>query len=87
MANPQKENGYTVIANEILEALMRIRLSGEEWKCLLVILRKTYGWNKKEDKISLSQFVLMTGMKKQSVHRALKKLSSKNISSVSKKAD
>ncbi len=87
MADPQAENGHTDIANEIVEALARIRLSGEEMQCLWVIIRKTYGWHKKEDKISLSQFANMTGIKRQSVLRALNKLSSKKIITIIKNDD
>ncbi len=79
MANPQKEDGHVDIANEIVEALARIRISGEEMQCLWIILRKTYGWHKKEDKISLSQFSQLTGLKRQNVLRAINKLSSKKI--------
>jgi phage replication O-like protein O len=79
MANPQVEEGHIDLANEIVEALAKTRLSGEEVQCLWVILRKTYGWHKKEDRISLSQFSKMTGIKRQNVFRALKKLSSKKI--------
>lgn len=86
MANPQKEDGYTAIANEIVSALASIRISGEEMQCLWVILRKTYGWNKKEDSISLSQFTEITGInKRQNVLRALNKLLSKKIIGVIKK--
>lgn len=53
-------------------------------QCLLFILRKTYGFNKKWDAIANSQFVRATGLKKQSVHRAIRELIAKNI--VSKKA-
>lgn len=74
MANPQVENGYTKISNEILEALAKIRINGEARQILDVIIRKTYGFNKKQDKISLSQFVLATSLTKQSVCRALKRL-------------
>ena len=38
MANPQTENGYTKIANEIMEALAHIRIPGEAMQVLLVIL-------------------------------------------------
>jgi phage replication O-like protein O len=79
MANPQAENGHTDIANDIAEALARTRLSGEETQALWVVLRKTYGWHKKQDRISLSQFVQMTGICRQNVTRALKKLESKMI--------
>ncbi len=84
MANPQAENGHVDIANQIVEALARTRLSGEEIQCLWVILRKTYGWKKTEDIISLSQFTEMTGLKKQHVHRALLKLSSKKVIDITK---
>lgn len=48
-------------------------------QCLWVIIRKTYGWHKKEDFISLSQFTSFTGIKKPRVLRLLQKLQSKNI--------
>ena len=87
MANPQIENGHVDLANDLVEALAKIRLSGEESQILWSILRKTYGWHKKEDHISLSQFSLMTGIKRQNVLRALTKLASKKIIAVIKKDD
>jgi len=79
LASPQTENGYTKIANELLDALARIRLSGEETQVFMVILRKTYGFKKKSDKITLSQFTKLTGINRQNVYRAIKKLVDKNI--------
>ena len=79
MESPQAENGHTDIANEIIEALAGIRISGEEWQILCVVFRKTYGWHKKEDWISLFQFQEMTGLKKPNIIRAIKKLLSKGI--------
>ena len=87
MANPQIENGHVDLANDLVEALAKIRLSGEESQVLWSILRKTYGWHKKEDHISLSQFALMTGIKRQNVLRAINKLASKKIIAVIKKDD
>jgi phage replication O-like protein O len=85
MANPQKENGYTVIANEILEKICSYRISGEEHLVMWTIIRKTYGFNKKEDHIALSQFSQITGMKKPTCQRAITKLVSKKIIEVIKK--
>ncbi len=79
MDSPQLENGYTKIANEIMDALIKFRIPGEERQCLDFIIRKTYGYNKKEDMISNSQFVAATGIKKGNVSRAIKNLISKNI--------
>jgi len=79
MNKPQLENGYVKIANEIVEALAKIRISGEEMQILWVIIRKTYGWNKKEDKISLNQFSELTGIKRPNIVRAIKKLIVKGV--------
>jgi len=76
---PQLENGYTKIANEIMDALIAYRIPGEERQCLDFIIRKTYGYNKKEDIISNSQFVAATGLKKGNVSRAVKNIVLKNI--------
>lgn len=62
MASPQKENGFTAIANEIMDALIAAKLSGQDFKIALLIIRKTYGFNKQEDAVSLSQMVNATGM-------------------------
>ncbi len=87
MASPQLENGYTKIANEIIDQFCnsKNRFSGEEWVILWIILRKTYGFHKKEDKIALTQFYQLSGMKKPSIIRALHKLEQKRV--VSKKAN
>lgn len=79
MANPQKENGNTQIANEILEALCKKRISGQSMQVLLFIIRKTYGWHKKQDQISLSQFALGTGLDKPHIVRNIRKLLTQNI--------
>jgi len=85
VANPQAEDGHVDIANEIIEALAKIRISGEEMQCLWVIFRKTYGWHKKQDDIALSQFCQFTNLKKPTVCRAISKLLSKKIIVIIKK--
>ena len=79
MASPQVEDGYTKIANELQDYFCRYRIPGEERQVLDSIIRKTYGWEKIEDAISLSQFVEMTGMKKPNIIGAIKSLLSKKI--------
>ena len=79
MTSPQLENGFTQIANELLEALARIRIPGESRQILDVVIRKTYGFHKKEDPISLSQFVLATGIKRPNIIRAIKQLININL--------
>lgn len=74
MANPQKENGHTDIANEIMEVFCRFRIPGELRQVLDCIIRKTYGYHKKEDWVAQTQIVKMTGLKKGNVSRSLSKL-------------
>lgn len=71
MANPQKENGYTAISNELFDAIIRFRIPGEVRQVFDAIIRKTYGFNKKEDAIANSQIVEATGRQKQNVSRSL----------------
>lgn len=82
MASPQKENGNIQIATEIWEHLTKIRIPGEARQVLDWILRKTYGWNKKTDKISLSQFEEGTGLKKNTICKVLVKLQAMNLISI-----
>lgn len=74
MANPQKENGFTPISNEILENIIKLNLNSSELRILLTVIRKTYGWNKKEDKIPLTQFQEYTGLSRPTVVESLKRL-------------
>ena len=76
---PQLENGYTPIANEILERLCEINLTSYQFRILLYIFRKTYGFHKKEDWISVSQIVEATGIKQSHVSRTKKELVAKSI--------
>jgi len=79
MANPQAEDGHVDIANEIVEALAVTYLSSYESQVLWAIFRKTYGWHKKEDWITGSQLVEMTGITKGHISRTLKKLIERNM--------
>jgi len=80
MANPQKENGYTAIANEIMEALMKYRIPGEKMQVLLCVIRMTYGFVGRRDvELSNNKIAQLTGLKRQNVIRSLSWLESKLI--------
>jgi phage replication O-like protein O len=78
-ASPQAEDGHTDIANEVAEALARTNLSAYESRVLWVILRKTWGWHKKVDQISFTQFEKATGMHRRHIQRTLTELIKRNI--------
>ncbi len=77
--SPQKENGFTPIAHKLLEAFYQCKLLEYERVIMLCIWRKTYGWNKKVDWISNSQFYEETGIAKPNITRTLKRLREKKI--------
>jgi len=82
--NPQLENGYTSLANELLEELIKINLSGQELRSCLFVIRKTYGYHKKEDFISLSQFQLNLSISKIRASQIVKVLVERKILTVTK---
>jgi len=79
MPSPQLENGYTTIANELLEVMAFIQLPPNEWQVLFVIIRKTYGYKKKVDRIANLQIMDATGLGKEVVSRAIKNLTRKGL--------
>lgn len=79
MKTPQLENGYIRIATEIIDNFQHLYLSANEWKILWTVIRKTYGWGKKEDRISISQFQETTKLSRPNAHRAIKSLVAKSI--------
>jgi len=78
-ACPQKENGYTAIANEILDILCKTKLASGERQILDVILRKTYGFNKKQDRISYQQFEDATTLKRRAIIYVVQNLQAKKM--------
>ena len=79
MASPQKENGYTPIANELLEAFIVYRFTEYQRLVILHIWCKTYGFNKPHDWIANSQFVEATGIRKGHISRTLSELKELSI--------
>jgi phage replication O-like protein O len=79
MANPQKENGYTPTAHELVEAICTLNISGTSHRVLRYIERKTYGFNKKKDRISLSQFVEVLKTDRRTITRSIDELEKQNI--------
>lgn len=79
MASPQTEDGYTRIANELFDAIIRAPLSKRELKVVIAVIRKTYGFGKKEDDLGLAQLARMTGLHKPDVSNTVNDLVSKRV--------
>src|SRR5450830_1561670 len=79
LESPQLDDGFTPVANTIMDPICRTRLSGTDWDFLHFLWRKTYGWSKTSDIISLSQFCEGTGMSRAHVCRTIKRLLAMNV--------
>jgi phage replication O-like protein O len=79
MANPQVEDGYVKIANEVLDRIISTSLGGAEYSCVMLIIRQSWGWGKKEAEISQKQFVEKTARDVDSIRGALSSLQKKRI--------
>lgn len=72
-------NGYTKVANEIQKLKPRLRLSGREWQCFEAVIWLTYGWNKKQDRVTNTVIAELTGLSDTHVSDAIKSLAERQI--------
>ncbi|CDG90104.1 replication protein [Xenorhabdus bovienii] len=56
------DNGFTRLANELLEAIMLAGLSQHQLLVFMAVSRKTYGFNKSMDWVSNDQLFKLTGI-------------------------
>ncbi|MHA1911995.1 MAG: replication protein [Candidatus Kariarchaeaceae archaeon] len=70
---------FIAIHTEVLEKLCSFRLPMTERMIFDTIYRKTFGFQKKEDWIALSQLEKITKLKKQNICRGLSKMITKKI--------
>lgn len=73
------DDGYTRIANELLEAVMAADLTARQLKVVLAVIRKTYGFGKKLDRITNTQIAGITGIHHTHVCTAKNEMISMNI--------
>ncbi|MDV2861816.1 replication protein [Phytobacter ursingii] len=72
-------NGYTRIANEIQQLKPRLKMSGREWQCLEAVIWLTYGWNKKQDRVTNTVISGLTDLSDSHVSDAIKSLAERGI--------
>jgi len=77
--NPQKENGYTPIANELLEQIISFDFTKRQLQVILTIARMTYGYSKKSDALSGWQISEMTKLDRSDVSKTITELLKMNV--------
>ncbi|SDX61769.1 replication protein [Salimicrobium album] len=86
MANPQVEEGYVKIANELLDEIPKYKFNGTQFKLIMIVWRYTYGFNRKSHSLSLSFISKLAGIDKSSVKKQLNQLIDSNVLYVAKEA-
>lgn len=79
MGNSNKDN-YTPVPNDLLEALCWYKdMTNLQRRIVLYIIRKTYGWNKETDTVSISHMAVEIGATRAKVSIAVNDLAKSNI--------
>lgn len=82
----QLEDGYTRIADQILEEISKQKLNGTQFRILMVVWRYTYGFNRKDHEMSLSFFEKATELGKTQLDREIKNLIESKVLVVTKES-
>jgi len=69
---------FTPLPNIVFDKWLS-ELSPAEFKVFIAICRKTYGWHKEQDRISLSQLIKMTALSERGIINSLSKLEGYNL--------
>ncbi len=82
----KKEDGYTRLPNSLIDEQIMAQLSDKAFKCLMLIIRQTSGFNRNSDKIATTQFQEACGIKKtDKVYASIKELEQKSLIKVERK--
>jgi len=86
VAKPQLEDGYTRVANEVLEKVYSLNLNGTQLRLLLCVWRYTYGFQRKECEGAISFLAKAIGADKKNIKKNLDTLIIRKILLVTKEA-
>ncbi|MDC5264403.1 replication protein [Acinetobacter baumannii] len=82
----KEEEGYTRLPNSLIDEQIMAQLSDKAFKCLMLIIRQTSGFNRNSDKIATTQFQEACGIKKtDKVYASIKELEQKSLIKVERK--
>ncbi len=73
------EDGYTRIANELLEQVMSAPLTLREMRVVMAVIRLTYGWNRKQARVTGGLLAKLTGLPATKASQALSALVAKRV--------
>lgn len=80
-------DNFTKVPNAILEALIRHRFTGAQYTILLYVIRKTRGWGKTSDKISVRMIARDSGYSRREIINSVRNLEEKNVLKIKRDRD
>ena len=75
----QLENGYTRIANELMDIIAQTKFNGSQFRIIMAVVRYTYGFNRKSADMSVSYLAKATGLPERHVRKEVDRLISSKI--------
>lgn len=85
MASPQKEKGYTPVANEILDQTCQYRFNGAQLRIIIKLWRMTYGFHTKDTDFALNFIELSTKLSESTIKKEVSLLIKARVFIVTKK--
>lgn len=76
---PQLEDGHVQIANELYEAIILSPLTLREMRVVMAVIRLTYGWNRKQARVTSGLLAKLTGLHSSRVAKVLSGLIEKRV--------
>ncbi|MBN4046965.1 replication protein [Olleya sp. AH-315-K02] len=68
----------TQVPNEVFDTFLP-GLTGAEFKIFMIIIRQTYGWRKKRDRMNYSQFITKTNLSRRVIADSIQSLTKKHL--------
>ncbi len=79
MAKPQLEDGFTRIAHEIIEVLIPMDFTAQEYKFILLLIRYTFGWRTTWVEWSNKAWSIGLGIDKQRINKLKNRLLKRKV--------
>jgi len=86
VGNPPAEQrgGFVAVPNALFDALLAANLTGRQLKIALAVVRKTHGFGKQEDDLTIQQLADITGLHRPNASAAFNALVQANVLSARK---
>ena len=76
---PELDDGYLKLANELVDQFVKLKITATQWNILFLVMRETYGYNRKAKDLSVSYIAKAIGVSEYSTSKAVQDLIQKKI--------